>query len=312
VKIRILITGGTGMLGTALVNSLNKTNIHEVIAVGSEYDLRSEIETKILFKKHNPNYVFHLAAKVGGLMANINQNGTFFNDNVLINTNVLNQALLNSAKVCSILSTCVYPDKATYPLTEKQLHNGPPHESNFGYAYAKRMIDIQSKAYRNQHNINFICAIPNNMYGENDNFHLTDSHVVPAAIRKIYEAKINNLSSVTFWGNGTSLREFTYSYDIAEDLVWLMENYNGEFPVNIGNTEEYSIKNLVDVCKDMIGYSGEIIWDTNKPNGQYRKPTSTEYFKSLLCRQRTYTSLEIGLRKTIDWFILNYPNIRGI
>lgn len=300
------------MLGTVLTKELNLLNKYDIISVGSEYDLCSQIETKILFKKAKPDYVFHLAAKVGGLMANISSNGSFFSDNILINTNVLTEATATSIKVCSVLSTCVYPDKAVYPLSENQLHNGTPHDSNFGYAYAKRMIDIQSKAYRKQYGVNFICAIPNNMYGEYDNFDTQNSHVVPAVIRKLYEAKLKNLSSVTFWGDGSPLREFTYSHDIAKNLIWLMENYNEESPINIGNTQEYSIKSLVDICKNIIGYSGDIIWDTSKPNGQYRKPMSIDYFNSLLSNKVEYTSLESGLENTISWFGLNYPNIRGI
>ena len=143
----------------------------------------------------------------------------------------------------SLLSTCVYPDAPyiTYPLTEAQLHLGPPHVSNFGYAYAKRAVDVMSRAYRQQYGCNFITAIPNNLYGENDNFHLEDSHVIPALIRKIWEAKINNKKNVKCWGDGTPLREFTYSKDIARILIFLLENYNEPGPINIGSTNEYSI-----------------------------------------------------------------------
>jgi GDP-L-fucose synthase len=308
---KILITGGTGMLGGYLSNSIDRSK-YQVFSVGRNWDLRSPEQTERLFSDLKPNYVFHLAAKVGGLMANVKNNGAFFNENVLINTNVLNQALKTNSKVCSVLSTCIYPNKATYPLTEDQLHDGPPHESNFGYAYAKRMLEVHSRAYRQQYGAQFICAIPNNMYGENDNFDLEQSHVVPAVIRKLFEAKINKLQAITFWGDGSALREFTYAEDIAKDLIWLMENYNEEKPVNIGNTEELSIKDLILACKDILQYPGDILWDISKPNGQYRKPTSTMYFESLLSKKRTYTDLRFGLNQTIEWFKRNYPNIRGI
>ena len=219
-----------------------------------------------------------------------------------------------STKVVSLLSTCVYPDAAyiTYPLTEDQLHLGPPHSSNFGYAYAKRMVDVMSRAYRQQYGCNFITAIPNNLYGENDNFHLENSHVVPAIIRKVWEAKIREQPFVECWGDGSALREFTYSEDIVKVLMFLIENYDEPEPINIGNTEEHSIKEVVELICLLLEYNGQVKWNTDKPSGQHRKPSSNQKLLNLGWEKEWYTSLEKGLTKTCKWVKLNYPNLRGI
>ena len=191
-----------------------------------------------------------------------------------MNNNILYAAKNSKVKkVVSLLSTCVYPDlqHISYPLTEDQLHLGPPHASNFGYAYSKRMLDVLSRAYRQQYNCNFITAIPNNLYGENDNFDLNNGHVIPSLIRKIWEAKIQGVDHVECWGDGTPLREFTYSQDIAEILIFLLKEYDNEDPINIGNTVEHSIKEVVEILCLLLGYEGEIEWNTSKPNGQHRK-----------------------------------------
>ena len=163
---------------------------------------------------------------MGGLKANLNNLGSFYYENIIINSNVLEASRkFNVKKVVSLLSTCVYPDKITYPLTEEQIHNGKPHDSNYGYAYAKRMLDVQSQAYRDQYGCNFITAIPNNLFGENDNFDLENSHLIPAIIRKVHEAKMNN-SDIILWGDGSPLREFTYSKDLAKIILFLLNNYD--------------------------------------------------------------------------------------
>tara|TARA_R110002153_G_C13125747_1_gene479330 strand:- start:168 stop:761 length:594 start_codon:yes stop_codon:yes gene_type:complete len=197
-------------------------------------------------------------------------------------------------------------------LTEDQLHLGPPHGSNFGYAYAKRMVDVMSRAYRQQYGCNFITAIPNNLYGENDNFDLENSHVIPALIRKVWEAKTNNKNYIECWGDGTPLREFTYSGDIAKILLFLLENYNQPEPINIGNTDEYSIKEVVEIICKQLDYSGEVVWQTDKPSGQHRKPSSNQKLLDLGWKKEDYISLEEGLKKTCEWFIMTYPNARGI
>jgi GDP-L-fucose synthase len=264
-----------------------------------------------LFRRVRPDYVIHLAAKVGGVKGNTDYVADFYTQNIQINTNVLDASFRYGAqKVVSLLSTCVYPDAATYPLTEEQIHAGPPHKSNFGYAYAKRMLDVQSQAYRQQYGCNFITAVPNNLYGENDNFHLTDGHVIPALIRKVFEAWANADPSVTFWGDGSPLREFTYSGDIARILLFLLENYNEPGPINIGTTGEVSIKEVAETIIENVGFGGDIIWDTDMPAGQYRKPSSNQRLLDLGWSE--YTDFDMGLARTCEWFKQNYPNVRGI
>jgi GDP-L-fucose synthase len=298
-----LINGGSGMVGSAFKQMLP----------AAEYITREQLHS--LSYDIKDKYLVHLAAKVGGVKANSDFVADFYIENSYINEKVLDYAYTGKAKkVVSLLSTCVYPDApyVVYPLTEDQLHMGPPHPSNFGYAYAKRMVDVMSRAYRQQYGCNFITAIPNNLYGENDNFDLENSHVIPALMRKIWEAKINNQSSVEVWGNGSSLREFTYSLDIAKILIFLLENYDEPEPINIGNTEEYSIKQIVELLCELLQYEGKIFWNISKPNGQHRKPSSNKKLLDLGWKKENYTSLKEGLKKTCDWFIINYPNIRGI
>lgn len=302
-----LITGGTGLLGHAL----KKIIPNGIFISSKDYDLTNQSHVKHMFSLYKPKYVFHLAAKVGGVKSNSDNNATFYTQNVLMNTNILEQARQNNTqKVISLLSTCIYPDNCEYPLTEEQIHNGPPHDSNYGYAYSKRMLEVQSRAYRQQYNCNFITAIPNNLFGEHDNFHLENSHVIPAIIRKIYDAKNNN-TNVLLWGNGLSLREFTYAEDVARILLLLIHNYDSNQPLNIGNTKEFSINEIANKIAQILNFENKIIWDVNQPNGQFKKPSSNEKFKSLY-PNFNYTNFDLALTNTIKWFISNYPNVRGI
>jgi GDP-L-fucose synthase len=304
----ILITGGTGMVGSSFRNILPGA----IYISSSEVDLRDSHSAKKMLESHNPDSIIHLAAKVGGVKGNTDYIADFYSDNILINTNILNAAhSFGVRKVVSLLSTCIYPDNVNYPLTEDQIHNGEPHPSNFGYAYAKRMLEVQSRAYRQQYGHNFICAVPNNLYGENDNFDLENSHVIPALIRKIWEAKTKSKPSVEVWGSGKPLREFTYSKDIAEILFFLLENYNNPEPINIGNTEESSIREVVEILCDILEYDGKIEWNTTMPEGQFRKPSSNKRLLELGWKEKDYTPLKEGLKNMCDWFIMNYPNVRG-
>ena len=227
-------------------------------------------------------------------------------------SNVLSSAKEHGVKkLVSLLSTCVYPDKAKYPLTPDQFHNGAPHKSNFGYAYSKRMLDVYSRALRQQYGCNFICAVPNNLYGIRDNFDLENGHVIPAIIRKVHDAKLKGRTPV-FWGDGSALREFTYASDISRILLYLLANYDGEDPVNIGTTEERSIKSVVRTICSCLDYTGDVIWDESKPSGQARKPSSNQKLLDLGWNKKDYTSFEEGIRLTCDWYKENYPNVRGI
>lgn len=307
---KILITGGSGMVGSAFKNLQTK---HDLILVGSrEYDLTSWKDSLHMVERNKPDAIIHLAAKVGGIKANMENQGDFYTINSLINTNVLKAAKdLKVEKVVSLLSTCIYPDKVEYPLTEDQIHNGPPHSSNYAYAHAKRMLDIQSRAYRDQYGCNFITAVPNNLFGENDNFDLENSHVIPAIIRKVHEANLRN-ENIVLWGDGTPLREFTYSRDLAEILLFLTEHYNHSSPINIGNTHEISIKEVAETICEILNFSGRIVWDSTKPKGQLRKPSDNSKLIELGWRQENYTDFKKALTETCKWVIINYPNIRGV
>jgi len=301
---RILITGGTGMVGS----SFNRVETdHELILYGSDqYDLRDDQSVCDMIYRARPDAIIHLAAKVGGVKGNTDYVADFFYDNMIMNLNVLNNAKIYKVpKVLSLLSTCVYPDNPSYPLTESQLHDGEPHRSNFGYAYAKRMLEVHSRAIRQQFGLNYITAIPNNLFGINDNFDLENGHVIPAMIMKFQENK-----KPTLWGSGRALREFTFADDIARALLLLVEGYDGEQSVNIGNPEEISIKDLAQKISGYFDHNEGIDWDTSKPEGQYRKPSSNKRFLSMF-PDFEYTSLDKGLDSTIEWFKEVYPNVRG-
>jgi GDP-L-fucose synthase len=274
------------------------------------FDLRDPAAADAMCASCNPDYVIHLAAKVGGVKANTDYVGDMYRDNILMNTNLLEACRKHKVeKVVSLLSTCVYPNNPVYPLTEDQFHNGSPHESNYGYAYAKRMLDVQSRAYRQQYGCNFITAVPNNLFGENDNYHLEDSHVLPAIMRKMYEAQLTN-SDVYLWGDGSPIREFTYSKDIATALLLLLDDYNEESPINIGNTEEISIKQVAEMIAEIVEFTGNIVWQTDQPAGQYRKPSDNSRFQELFGME--YTKFSTALQNSCRWFATNYPQVRGV
>jgi len=306
---KILVTGGSGMVGHAM----KKVLPHAHYPTRNELDLLNEGETSKYLNKNKFDVVVHLAARVGGVKANTDYIGEFYTDNIRMNTNLLRACSKSEVKkVVSMLSTCVFPNNANYPLTEDQLHNGEPHISNYGYAYAKRMLEVQSRTYRQQYGHNYICVIPNNLYGENDNYDLENGHVIPALMRRIWEAKLLNQPSVEVWGNGAPLREFTHSSDIASILLFLLENYDSPVPINIGNTSETSIKDIVDMLCEFLEYEGHIMWNTDKPQGQFRKPSSNKLLLELGWDHSLYTDLRKGLKQSCEWFKMSYPdNIRG-
>jgi GDP-L-fucose synthase len=304
----VLITGGSGMVGVSF-----KSTLPNAIYISSkDFDLREKEQVHTMFAAYKPKRVIHLASRVGGVLANMNNLGSFYYDNVMINTNVLEACrLFEVEKVLSCLSTCIYPDKSTYPLTEEQIHSGPPHSSTYTYAYAKRMLEIQSRSYRHQYGCNFICMSPNNLFGKYDNFDLEDSHVIPAIIRKIYESKLKNKEAV-FWGDGEPLREFTYVEDVPHISMFLMENYDNPEPINIGNTGETTIREIVNKVSDYFKFENRIIWDKTKPNGQPRKPSDNSKLLNLGWDPKNYSDFDESLIKTCKWFEKTYPNIRGI
>jgi len=306
-----LITGGNGLLG----NAFKKTTPEALFPTRFQLDCSRKTHLEYYIEKNNIDTVIHLAAKVGGVKANTEQMFDFYHENSKMNNSMIEACIdRNVKKLVCCLSTCVYPDEqyVTYPLTEEQLHLGHPHESNFGYAYAKRMVDVQVRAARKQHGLKYITVIPNNLYGEHDNFDLENSHVLPALIRKIWEAKINNKKYFEVWGDGEVYREFTYAEDIAKAILFCLEKYDEELPINIGSTEEYLLKDVIMMIKKELNYDGEIVFDKTKPKGQIRKPCSNQKFLDLGWKKEWYTPLEKGLKNTCEWFIRNYPNVRGV
>jgi len=303
---KILITGANGMVGYAF----RQLNIPEVIFLThNDVDLSDFNATKTAFNLLKPAKVIHLAAVVGGVGGNMIHTGEFFRKNIAINTNVLESArLCGTKKLISYMSTCVFPEVCPYPLNEKDIHNGPPHPSNFGYAYAKRMLEVQSSAYRQEWNCDYIVAIPTNIYGPNDIWNLEEGHVMPSLIHKCYLAKQND-SDLVVWGSGKPLREFIFSSDIAKLSLWAIENYKENSPIIFSSGIEISIKDLVELVVEKMKFTGKVVFDNSKPDGQYRKPSDTSKLRKYL-PDFEFTPIEEGIEITIDWFLSNYPNVR--
>ena len=298
---KVLVTGGYGMVGSAMESQIKLSR--------ETCDLTNPKQTEKLFQLIKPDGVIHCAGKVGGIGGNSNYKGEYFYDNLMINTNVIEAARKAGVKnLVAFLSTCVFPDKVKYPLTVDQIQLGEPHESNYPYAYAKRMADVQIRAYREQYGINYTSIIPSNIYGPNDNFNLNHGHVMPMLIHKLYLAK-KNKTDFTVWGSGKPLREFIYSKDIAKIAEWALFNYEGTDPLIISGDEEISIKDLVGLLVDEFKFKGKVIFDKTKPDGQLRKPSDNSKIKELM-PDFEYTPFEQGIKETVNWFIENYNEAR--
>jgi GDP-L-fucose synthase len=299
---KILVTGGNGLVGSEFIGDKYYK------PTSKEYNLIDKEETHHLMSKKFDG-VIHCAAKVGGVGANLNYKGDFFYDNIMMNTNVINGARLSGVKnlVC-FLSTCIFPDNIDYPLTEKKIHLGPPHFSNDAYAYAKRMADVQIKAYWEQYGLNYKSVIPTNIYGPNDNYSLDNGHVIPSLIHKCYLARENKTDFIV-WGSGKPLREFIFSRDVAKLTEWVLENYNENEPIILSTSDEISIKEIVSIIVELMNFKGDIIFDESKPDGQYRKPSDNSKIKSYL-PNFSFTPLYDGLKETIEYFENNYEIIR--
>jgi len=298
---KVLVTGGYGMVGSAMESQIKLSR--------ETCDLTNPKQTEKLFQLIKPDGVIHCAGKVGGIGGNSNYKGEYFYDNLMINTNVIEAARKADVKnLVAFLSTCVFPDKVKYPLTVDQIQLGEPHESNYPYAYAKRMADVQIRAYKEQYDINYTSIIPSNIYGPNDNFNLNHGHVMPMLIHKLYLAK-KNKTDFTVWGSGKPLREFIYSKDIAKIAEWALFNYEGTDPLIVSGDEEISIKDLVGLLVDEFKFKGKVIFDKTKPDGQLRKPSDNSKIKELL-PDFEYTPFEQGIKETVNWFIENYDGAR--
>ncbi|MEI8054785.1 MAG: GDP-L-fucose synthase [bacterium] len=304
----ILVTGSSGLVGSALKLI---QNVEMIFLTRKDGDLRDPFVVNKIFKRFRPRKVIHLAASVGGVKSNMRKSADYFFDNMMINLNVFKAAHnVGTEKILAYMSTCVFPDAAHYPLSENQLHNGPPHESNFGYAYAKRMIEVQARAYRKQYGMRCVVAIPANIYGPHDNFDLQNGHVLPAIIHRMYLAKRLN-SSITVWGSGKPLREFVFSKDIARLSIWAMENYNEESPIIFSSGKEDSIRTVVEVLCTSMQFEGEVLFDETQPDGQHRKPSDGSRL-GLILPNFSWTNLEEGLKSTVSWFTENFKSARGV
>ena len=280
---RIYIAGHRGLVGSALIRKLRSQGYEKLITrTSGELDLTNQADTTVFFENEKPDYVFLAAAKVGGIMANDTYSGEFIYKNLMIETNVIHSAWESGTKKLLFLgSSCIYPKHCPQPIKEEYLMTGPLEPTNEAYAVAKIAGITMCQHYRKQYSFNAIAVMPTNLYGPNDNYDLETSHVLPALIRKFHDAKQNNAPYVTLWGTGTPRREFLHVDDLADACVFLMNTYDDGDIVNIGTGEDITIKELAEMIKGIVGYQGEIHWDTTKPDGTPRKVLDVGKINSL-------------------------------
>jgi GDP-L-fucose synthase len=292
----LLVTGGSGLVGSAITADFKPDR--------GELDLM-ELDAIVDYIEQNEiTHIIHCAARVGGIKANSDYLGEFFYENIIMNTNVLEAArICGVEKVVSFMSTCVFPADATYPLTPDQIHNGEPHSSNYAYAYAKRMLEVQSRAYREQYGCNFVTVIPCNIYGPNDNFDLDSSHVIPALIHKCYIAKENS-ADFEVWGTGKAYREFVYVDDVATIATWVLHNYNEPEPFIISSDLEINMAVLAQTISFKMGVNS-IVYNNKYPDGQLKKPSDNSILKKCL-PDFEFIPIQEGLSRTINWFLQEY------
>lgn len=307
---RILVTGGAGFLGSHVVSVLRARGARDIVVPRSaETDLTDARATRALFEATRPDLVFHLAARVGGIGANRRHPGTFFRDNMAMGLHVLEEARrAGTPKVVVAGTICAYPKFAPVPFREEDLWNGYPEETNAPYGIAKKALLVMAQAYRKEFGSKFVVVFPVNLYGPRDNFDLEDSHVIPAMIRKFVEARRAGEGKVVLWGDGSPTREFLFVEDAAEGLTLAAERYDGEEPVNLGAGREISMRDLAEMIGRATGYTGEIVWDTSRPNGQPRRMLDVTRAKEWFGFEAR-TTLEDGIAKTIAWYEENREQI---
>ena len=295
---RVYVAGNTGLVGSAIVRALHWKGYTNILSSPSHHwDLRNQMDVERFFRVNEPEYVYLAAAKVGGIGANAYYPGHFIYDNLMIQTNVIHAARKFGVKKLLFLgSSCIYPKFAEQPITEDQLLGGHLEPSNDSYAIAKIAGIKMCQAYRKQYGFNAISLMPTNLYGPNDNYDLDSSHVLPAMIRKFHEAK----DKVTLWGDGSAMREFLYVDDLAEAAFKCMVNYDSEEIINVGTGKDITIKELAETIADVVGFKGEIVWDTSKPNGTPRKVLNVDKMKSLGWKPKV--GLREGIEKTYELY----------
>ena len=311
---KILVTGGSGMVGSHIKDLILNYNNHEFTFLSSkDCDLRNRYETQCYFEAGGFDYIIHLAAKVGGLYSNMAKNIQMFSDNVKINENVLEACYkYNIHRGIFILSSCIYtPNPSKFPMDETMIHEGPPHPSNEGYAYAKRMMEVQCRQYNSKYNTQYICLVPVNLYGPYDNFRFGEAHVIPELMHRFHEAKKFDDEDIMFFGTGNPLRQFLYAEDFAKIILRVLfdSNYSDPQPL-ICSTDEVSIRHMVETLCTAMNISKEKLKnDESMADGCMKKTVNNEKLKSLY-NNIEFTSLEVGLKKTYNWFVQNYENIR--
>ena len=310
---RVVVTGGAGFLGSFVVDQLRAKGCQQIVIPRSQdYDLVQMEAVQQLYRDAKPDLVIHLAARVGGIGANQANPGRFFYDNLMMGTQLIEVGRQRGLKKFVALGTiCAYPKFAPIPFNEDDIWNGYPEETNAPYGLAKKMMLVQSQAYRQQYGFHSIVLFPVNLYGPRDNFDLETSHVIPALIRKCVAAKDAGQTSMTLWGDGSPSREFLYVEDAAEGILLAAEHYDGNLPVNLGTGEEIAIRELATLIASEVGFAGSIQWDTSKPNGQPRRCLDVSRAKQLFGFQAQH-GLREGLKKTVQWFRTNRHAIRQV
>jgi GDP-L-fucose synthase len=302
---KIYVAGHRGLVGSAIARTLEKKGYTNIVTrTRQELDLLDATATKDFFTTEKPDYVFGAAAKVGGIMANKTQPADFIYQNLVVQNNIIHNAYKTGVtKLLFLGSSCIYPRLATQPITEDELLAGPLEPTNKAYAVAKIAGITMCQSYNEQYGTNFISVMPTNLYGPGDNFDLENSHVLPALIRRFHEAKEDDTPSVTLWGSGSPKREFLYVDDLAAACVFLMNNYDDSAIINIGTGEDLSIKELALMIKEIVGYQGEIKWDTTKPDGTPRKLLNVDKLHNLGWQHSV--SLQEGIKTTYQWYEQN-------
>lgn len=300
---KIYVAGHRGMVGSAIVRKLQKEGFENIVSRGSkELDLRNQAAVNAFFEEEKPDIVVLAAAKVGGIMANNTFRAEFLYDNLMIESNIIHAAYVHkAAKLLFLGSSCIYPKMAPQPLKEEYLLSGFLEPTNEPYAIAKIAGIKLCEAYRDQYGCNFISGMPTNLYGPNDNYHPQNSHVIPALIRKFHEAKIQNAPKVEIWGTGSPLREFLYVDDLADACFFMLQEYNDKMFVNIGSGTDLSIKELAETIKNVVGFEGELTFDSTKPDGTPRKLMDVSLLKSK--GWKATTSLQDGLKLAYQDFL---------
>jgi GDP-L-fucose synthase len=300
--VRVLVTGGGGFVGSHLTERLQQEGHDVVSARRADYDLTRTDDAARLFADAAPELVFHLAAEVGGIGANRANPGRYWYANLMMGAHVLEQARVHGTPKLVLAGTiCAYPKHTPVPFHEDDLWNGYPEETNAPYGVAKKALLVGAQAYREQYGLDVVYLLPVNLYGPRDNFHETNAHVIPDLIRKMVEAEENGRDEIVLWGDGSPTREFLYVDDCVEGLVRAAERYDGADPVNLGTGEEISIRDLAELVAELTGFSGEIGWDTSKPNGQPRRRLDTSRAEELF-GFRAQVPLREGLERTVAWY----------